>query len=417
MKTCFESPLLSLRRGIGITVIAGFTAAVFTHVHQAQAQNLNHFISNLYGGQGITLADTPPPIPTHAHHFTEESIDALNSLGNSIASGLNLTSAPSTAAIGFTYNLELGLPVATTESLGTILGERAETIGAGNLNIAATYSHVKFTDFNGTPLNDVSIFLDHGPVPGCTIQSCFGLPNGGDFLKDQIRLDINLDIKQDVFALYGTYGITSNWDATVILPIVHTHAFATSDATIIYNSVTGRSFHTFVGAPTSPHSTSGGNATGVGDLVLHTKYNFLKGDPSLPDLAVAGIVKVPTGDKNNLLGTGSTDLLGLLILSKQIDWVAPHLNAGYQQAIAGLDKNAFIYAAGADFRFDSKLTPVVDFVGRVYSANQQFHDVSVGVKWNPFGNSVFSVNFLLPINQSSGLRPNYIASVGYQISF
>jgi hypothetical protein len=412
-----KGSLRGRRTRCGIGVIAGLIMAAFTHAHEAQAQNLSHFISNLYGGQGITLADTPPPFPSHAHHFSEASIDQLNSLGSTIASSLNLTSFSSTAAVGFTYNIELGLPVATTQSLGTILGERAETVGAGNLNLAATYSHVGFTQFNGKSLNDIQLFLPHASIPGCTIQSCFGLPNGGDFLKDDIRLDINLDISQDVFVLYGTYGITSNWDMTLILPVVHTHALATSDATIIYNSVTGPLVHTFVGAPTSPHSVSGGDASGIGDLILHTKYNFLRGDPTLPDLAVAGAVKTPSGDANNLLGTGGTDLLGLFILSKQINWAAPHLNAGYQHAFGGFDKSAFVYAAGADFTFHPKVTTIVDFVGRVYSANQQLHDVGLGLKWNPIGNNIFSVNFLLPINKNSGLRSDFVATVGYQTIF
>jgi hypothetical protein len=176
--------------------------------------------------------------------------------------------------------------------------------------------------------------------------------------------------------------------------------------------------HTFVGAPTSPHSVSGGDATGIGDIILHSKYNFLRGDPSLPDLAVSGIVKVPSGDKNNLLGTGSTDLVGLAVLSKQMDWVAPHLNLGYQQAFGGLDRSAFIYAVGADFTSaDRRVTPVLDFVGRVYSGNQQLHDMGLGMKWNPFGTSVFSVNFLIPVNKDNGLRPNFVASVGYQLTF
>src|SRR5205085_5517283 len=119
--------------------------------------------------QGITLADTPEAgLFTHAHHFSEQSVERLNSLGSTIASSLNLTSFPSTAAIGFTYNIELGLPVATTESLGTILGERAETVGAGNLNLAATYSRVDFTKSNGNSLYDIQFILPHSPVPGCT---------------------------------------------------------------------------------------------------------------------------------------------------------------------------------------------------------------------------------------------------------
>jgi hypothetical protein len=421
MKADADGSLVGLKTRCCIALIAGLMMAAFTDVHQAQAQNLSHFISNLYGGQGITLANTPGPEEfNHAHHFSEQSIEALNALGSSVASGLNLTSFPSTAAVGFTYNIELGLPVATTESLGTILGERAETVGVGNFNLAATYSRLDFTNFNGKPLNDIQVFLPHIAEPNCTVQLCPGAPNNsGEFLLDKIRLDINLNISQDVFVLYGTYGITSNWDMTLVLPVIHTHALATSDATIIFNSNTdnGRQLHSFIGAPTNPHSVSGGDASGVGDLIVHTKYNFLRGDPTLPDLAVAGAVKTPSGDSSNLLGTGGTDLLGLLILSKQINWAAPHLNAGYQHAFGGFDKSAFVYAAGADFTFNPKVTTVVDFIGRVYSANQQLHDVGLGMKWNPMGNHVFSVDFLLPINKSSGLRTDFVATVGYQTTF
>src|SRR5947199_2871667 len=89
-------------------VAAGLMVAVLAHVHNAQAKDLRPFISDLYGGQGITLADTPGF--NHAHHFSEASIDQLSSLGSTVASGFNLSS-PSTAAIGFAYNIETGLPV------------------------------------------------------------------------------------------------------------------------------------------------------------------------------------------------------------------------------------------------------------------------------------------------------------------
>ena len=412
-----DGPIVGLRRNSNLTIIAGLTVSLLAHGHQAQAGDLINFIGALYGGQGITLADSPPPFPTHAHHFAADAIQKLDSLSNSVASGLNLTSFTPTTAVGIVYNIELGLPVTTTESLGTIISERAETLGQGKLNLAMTYSRANYTTFNGQPLSDITVLLDHAPVPGCSSPEQT-IPFPCDFEKDKIRLDINTNLSQDVVAFYGTYGITSNWEATFVLPVVHTHALATSDATLIFNSVTGPLVHTFVGAETSPHSVSGGDATGIGDIVLHSKYNFLRGDPSWPDLAVSGIVKVPSGDKNNLLGTGSTDLAGLAILSKQMDWVAPHLNLGYQQAFGGLDRSAFIYAVGADFTSaDRTVTPVLDFVGRVYSGNQQLHDMGLGLKWNPFGTSVFSVNFLIPVNKDNGLRPNFVASVGYQLTF
>jgi hypothetical protein len=417
VKRRVDGPIACLRRNSSLTIIAGLTVSLVAHGHQAQAGNLINFIGDLYGGQGVTLADSPPPIPTHAHHFTADAIQKLDSLSNSVASGLNLTSFTPTTAVGIVYNIELGLPVTTTESLGTIISERAETLGQGKLNLAATYSRANYTTFNGQPLSDLTVLLDHGPVAGCSSPQQT-VPFNCDFEKDKIRLDINTELSQDVVAFYGTYGITSDWDATFVLPVVHTHAVATSDATIIFNSTTGMSVHSFVGAPTSPHSVSGGDATGIGDIVVHSKYNFLRGDPSWPDLAVSGIVKVPSGDKNNLLGTGSTDLVGLAVLSKQMDWVAPHLNLGYQQAFGGLDRSAFLYAVGADFTSaDRTLTPVLDFVGRVYSGNQQLHDMGLGMKWNPFGSSVFSINFLIPVNKDNGLRPNFVASVGYQLTF
>jgi Putative MetA-pathway of phenol degradation len=409
MRACLEGHLIDHPKRASVSAGATLIAALILQSPDAYAQPLDHFISNLYGGQGITLADTPPPFPTHAHHFTEDSITELNALGGSIVSGLNLTSFPTTA-VGYTYDIQLGLPVSSAGSLGPILGERAETLGAGKLNLAATYNRVDFTNFNGQSLNHIKLLLPHAPIPGCTLANC-------DFLADQIQLNVKLDISQDVFAIYTTYGITENWDVSFILPVVHTHAMATSDATIIFNSASGPGVHSFVGAETSPHSVSGGDATGIGDIILHTKYNFLRDNPSLPDLAVAGQLRVPSGDKSNLLGTGSTNLLGLLILSKQIDWYAPHLNIGYEGAFGGLDKSNLRYAVGGDFRIDPTLTTAVDFVGRKFTGGQQLHDVGLGAKWNPVGASVFSVNFLLPINRNDGLRPDYVASVGYQITF
>lgn len=392
-------------------ILAGLAVGVLLQGSAAQAADLSHFISNLYGGKGITLADTPPPFPTHAHHFTEESIDALNALGSAVASSVNLSSFPS-SAVGYTYDIQLGLPVTTTTSLGPILGERAETLGAGKLNIAASYSRVDFTQFNGRSLNNIQLLLAHADVPGCTLATC-------PFLADQIRLKVKVDLSQDVFALYTTYGLTPNWDVSLILPVVHTHAVATSDASIIFNSAIGPAVHSFVGAPTSPHSVSGGDDTGIGDLLLHTKYNLFKSDanPMLPDFSVVGQLKLPSGDRDNLLGSGSTDVFGGVVLSKQIEWAAPHLNIGYEKAVGGFDKNNFRYAAGADFRVDPRLTTAVDFVGRVYSGRSDLHDVGLGLKWNPADIGIVGVNFLLPLNKHEGLRPDYVASVSYQITF
>jgi len=120
-----------LQRDACVALLALFALAVLSHAHAARAGGLINFIGNLYGGQGITLADLPvglPPGATHAHHFEEQAIQQLDALSNSVASGLNLSSFTPTTAVGVVYNIQLGLPVTTTESLGTIIGERAETL-------------------------------------------------------------------------------------------------------------------------------------------------------------------------------------------------------------------------------------------------------------------------------------------------
>ena len=46
------------------------------------------------------------------------------------------------------------------------------------------------------------------------------------------------------------------------------------------------------------------SATGLGDMLLRAKYNFVKSDANA--IAASIDVRLPTGDKDNLLGSGAT---------------------------------------------------------------------------------------------------------------
>src|SRR5262249_19685083 len=129
-----------------------------------------------------------------------------------------------------------------------------------------------------------------------------------------------------------------------------------------------------------------------------------------------GQLRVPTGDEDNLLGSGSTDVSGMLVLSKQLGAVAPHLNLGYEVASGGFDRSNFRYAAGADFRVVSHVTLAADVFGRVTAGADQ-HDFAIGAKWNVFDRGIITGNFIVPINRDEGLRPDYIWSVGAEIDF
>ena len=125
---------------------------------------------------------------------------------------------------GFTFDIERGVPVRTTESLGPLLGERAATLGAGKLNLALTYTRIRFKRFEGNSLNDLQLSFIHDDVNGDGVLGPLGTPL--DFELDHVRVDLDLTLEQDVLAFFATYGVTRTWDVGIVVPIIHSRARA-----------------------------------------------------------------------------------------------------------------------------------------------------------------------------------------------
>jgi hypothetical protein len=385
---------------------------------RAPAQEMKNFISNLYGGNGILLAPVLDQFGfSHQPHFLATSLQVLQGLDTSIVSGLQQSSFGSAVA-GFTYDISQGLPIRKEESLGPVVAERAQTLGANRLNLAMSYSHVDFTQFQGQSLDNFPVTLQHIDVNQDAALGPVGTPL--DFELDQIQLKLKISVTQDVFAFFGTYGVTDRWDVGVVLPIVHTDVRAVADATIVARAVANPGLHVF--GPTSPHSESGGDATGIGDIALRTKYNFVRDAGNVPDMAFFGQVKLPTGSQSDLLGSGSTNILGLFIASKTYGAFTPHVNLGYEVAIAGFDRSNFRYAAGTDYSVTRDVALSGDFVGRwrtdAADIGANTTDFALGGKWRPFGkDAVVSGAFLVPVNKDTGLRPDYAVLFGVDFTF
>jgi hypothetical protein len=197
---------------------------------------------------------------------------------------------------------------------------------------------------------------------------------------------------------------------------------ADAHATIIRNSgAISNAVHNFGPGGDSPHSTTGGDATGVGDVLLRTKYNFLRGEPAWPDFAVAGQVKLPTGKADDLLGTGDTRFLGLLVASKTFGFVEPHLNVGYDATTGNSKEDNVRYVGGLDARVLPSLTLALDVLGQWRpngtGIGDNLVDLAVGGRWNIFRSFLFNANVLLPLNKNEGLRPDLIWTVGLEYTF
>jgi hypothetical protein len=389
-----------------------------------EAGGLRDTVKNLYGGDGILLATAPPPF-SHAPHFLASSLQGLDNLNAAVSSSVGILALNSTVT-GFTFDIERGIPVRTTESFGPLLTERATTIGARKLNLAFAYSRIDFKRLEGKRLDSLSLDFLHEDTNG---DGRLGPPPAFlDFELDQIKVDLNLKFKQDVFAFFATYGLTPRWDVGIVLPIVHMRLRAVANATIIDNSpITNVHFFDTAAGSDQPRSAGGGDKTGIGDLVVRTKFNFLRNYERLPDLGVLGQVKFPTGAEKHLLGTGETDFMALLIASRsfgpgaETPWFTPHVNLGFEWTTGSSSQNNMRYVLGFDARVHERLTIAIDSIGRWRprgdGIGNHIIDLALGAKWNPVRDFILNAGVQLPLNKSEGLRPNLIWTVGAEYTF
>jgi hypothetical protein len=204
-----------------------FLCGLICNPLSAGAGRLKNVVGDLYGGDGIVLQPSPPPFPSHAPHFIASSLQGLDTLNTALTSNLGLFAFNSTVT-GFTFDIERGIPVRTTESLGPLLAERAPTLGAGKVNLGVTYTRLDFKRFEGQRLDNLSLTFEHEDTNGNGVRDTTGVFS---FESDDIHVDLDLEIKEDVFALFATYGLTRFWDVGIVFPIVHVRVRAEAQAT------------------------------------------------------------------------------------------------------------------------------------------------------------------------------------------
>lgn len=408
---------------------------------ETQAGELRNIVKDLYGGDGITLSQTSNIV--HEAHFTTLSLQGLENLNSAIAANVGFLSFNS-AVTGFELDLETGVPIRTTDSLGPLVAESASTIGEGKFNVGFTYTRVHYNRFQGSKLSNQRLILTHPdafgpPVPGGDqgvpgppdglLADVVIFPNGVrtviDLERDVVQVDINIQIDQDIYAFYGTYGVTSNWDVGIIVPVVTTRARADAFAQVIEASPKDPdalpSPHSFVGSVDTQNSSTGGTETGIGDVVLRTKYGVIKNEADLPDLALGGQIVLPTGDEKNLLGTGETRLMAMVALSKKIDTLTPHLNMGYEWVPGEDSLSNLRYIAGFDAAISSQLTVAADVLGRWETdgdgVGDHIVDGAVGFKLAATDSLYLNFSLLFPLNRDEGLRASVIWTVGFEFTF
>jgi hypothetical protein len=414
---------------------------------QAMAQNLSQIIPNLFGAGGLTVRSETklPDGSDHSAHFNSSFQQSFTPFNTALASQLAAVPLPSPAS-GFTYTLDssLGVFKRSTQSFGPILSDRADTVGRHKLSMGFSFQRFNFDSIDGVSLNAVPVVFTHDN------------PAAGTGRDDLVTTANSIQVKLSQFTAFLNYGLLDRLDVSVAIPFVSVDLTATSVASIQRIGTTNPATHFFGSGlgdyGTQASFTSSGSKSGLGDVIFRLKGTVYKDGGT--GLALGGEVRLPTGDEENLLGSGATGLEGFVVFSSAHKTFSPHVKLAYQwngDSILAGDVNSgtkgnlpdqVFYEIGADVGLTSKLTLAVDFLGRRVVdgermvgdtfnaldgrstfANVRFETASfnvangaVGFKFNPGGNLLIDVNVLFKLNDS-GLRDKVTPLVGFEYSF
>ncbi|HEU4937186.1 MAG TPA: transporter [Vicinamibacterales bacterium] len=388
----------------------------------AGAADLQNFVTDLYGGDGVTLSSQGGPFAAaHSAHFSAESLEAFTLLNSAIASSAGQFAFNATFT-GITFDVTTGVPVETQDSLGPLLAESATTLGKGKINLAFGISRFKYDSIDGQDLD--SIVLDFPHEDCCSFQGGIQRPppDGviSGFETDLVRVNLDINLEYDVFAFFANYGLTDRWDVGIVVPVLNVDASARAHAEVVpVSGATG--IHSFFGQEELQNSSTGGTETGIGDVVVRTKYNFVRDQGAWPDLALLAQVTAPTGDEKKLLGTGETRYKAGLVASKRYGAFGPHVNVAYETSTGEDSLDNLSYAAGFDVRVSPTFTAGLDLLGR-YNPDQETIDTTVldaalSAKWNPFkaANAPLNAYVIVPVNGDHGLRSDVVYGIGIDI--
>lgn len=294
----------------------------------------------------------------------------------------------STGGLTYVFDESVGTLRRGSASFGPSFAERALTIGRRKLSAGFNYQRTSYDTFEGQRLDNGAIkfylrhqdcchFADPANLAGFTLTPLTGTDHlNPPFKGDVIEAALSLRATTHTTAAFATYGVTDRWDVGLAVPFVRVNLDAQVRARIIrLVTASAPDTHTFeYGNPGATRTVEhSGHATGLGDVVLRTKYRVLR--TAGGGLAVALDLRLPTGDANNLLGAGGTQGKILLIASDERGRFGRHVNIGYSAArgdvagtVAGLGAAALPdelnYTGGVEFIASPRLTVLGDVIGR-----------------------------------------------------
>jgi hypothetical protein len=350
-------------------------------------------------------------------------------LANTVASSYPVASA--SASIVYVYDPATDSLERRTRVLGPIFGERAETVGQGELSVGLSYSYVNLKTINGDDLDElvnktsINGRIVSFPVPGGVFLADGRFTN---FLPVEARVDIGVEAQ--IWTPTFTYGVTPDLDLNLNVPLVRTRLGLSVNATVPDPRLPEYALNPGDPNAETLYGSSSESAFGIGDLLLRAKYVLLREQPI--DLAVLLGLSLPTGDDADLQGTGTTRVQPTLVFSRVIaDRFEPILNLGFDLNATDVDRSVFRWALGSTAEIYGPLNGALVFFGRheleaqseplespfflQIERNDQY-DASIGLRYLLGENGVLSANAIVPLNQQ-GFRADVIPTIQFEYVF
>jgi hypothetical protein len=401
----------------------------------AQSAKLAHLLPTLYGPQGL-FVDSAAPLPdgsTHSAHFNNAFHSRFTQFNAALASQISSLPLPAPSS-GFTYTMDptLGVFTRSTQSFGPIMVERAETVGKGKFAAGFAIQRFSFDSIEDIDLGALpAVFTHDDPAPG----------GRADVVTTSSSIDASIT-QQTAFV---TYGLGDRLDVSLAVPFMIADLSVTSTATVQRLGTASNTVVHYYDNAGSVGSTReyarSGRSSGLGDLTLRFKGQAARWG-SGNGLAFALDLRMPTGDAEDLLGSGAWGVRPFMAASFGLGSLSPHVNLGYQwngesllagNVVTGESQDLadeFAYAVGADLAAGQRLTLCADLVGRYVidasriatdtfvgldAAGTHFPDIrfeegsynqaslALGLKANPVGRLLIVFNVLLKLDDH-GLR-------------
>jgi hypothetical protein len=239
---------------------------------------------------------------------------------------VNLTSVPlASSSSGFLYRLnpQLGTMERTTQSFGSFFVERALTAGEGRSSFGVSLATSGFDRLGDLDLRDGSL-----------------VTTANQFRDEASPFDtegLTLRVRSSSITLFGSYGVTDDFELGAALPLLRL-------------TLDGERLNVYRGDPFLQASGEA-SASGIGDVALRAKYTLAYANTGA--FAVAGEVRLPTGDEENLLGAGEVGFRVLGIGSLERGRFTLNGNGGF---VLGGVSDELNFAGAAAFAVQPRLT-------------------------------------------------------------